>query len=186
MNCGRWWVLPWHLRTCLSVASIIFPPLWLTLSSSLLLVHLLLHNCSPVLLFLSFGLHTRPNMTLSESTWQPPALFILLMTWATCHLRSSVDFSLYSIMSVFRKFWSLKPIQSRFSDQDIVFSSAYSFLELPQVYTSNCVAKTTKMYFLTALESWIHLRPPHLACRWPFLLLPVIFFNQFSFVFTVA
>lgn len=127
----------------------------------------LTHNCSPVLLFLSFGLHTRPNMTLSESTWQPLALFILLMTWATCHLRSSVDFSLYSIMSVFRKFWSLKPIQSRFSDQDIVFSSAHSFLELPQVYTSNCVAKTTKMYFLTALESWIHLRPPHLACRWP-------------------
>lgn len=38
-------------------------------------------------------------------------------------------------------------------NQNIVFSSAYSFLELPQVHTSKCVAKTAEMDFLTALES---------------------------------
>lgn len=38
-------------------------------------------------------------------------------------------------------------------NQDIVFSSACSFLEPPQVHTSKHAAKTAEMDFLTALES---------------------------------
>lgn len=69
------------------------------------------------------------------------------------------------------------------SGYSFFFSSAYSFLELPQVHTSKCVAKTAEMDLLTALESWLlqslqvsllGLQGGHL------LLLPVIFLNFFK------
>lgn len=41
----------------------------------------------------------------------------------------------------------------RIFNQDIVFSSACSFLELPQVHTSKHVAKAAEMDFLPSLES---------------------------------
>lgn len=43
------------------------------------------------------------------------------------HKGPGKEVSICSIMSVFRKFWILKPIQSRFSDQGVIFSTAYVF-----------------------------------------------------------